>query len=156
MINKLKQDYKDLTGKFSDLRLQIAQINTFLKSQSEIYSRKESIDALNEIRKFLNVKGDQEIQMQNELELLRRQIDELCSHSVVIKDGSGWVCPICSEQFYVIPDSTIYVVETDNNRDFNAIMKLVEEYLNGNSLIDENILEEIQYSYDVKVRRLKK
>ena len=47
MINKLKQDYKDLTCKFRSLRLQIAQLNTFLKRQSEIYSRKESIDALN-------------------------------------------------------------------------------------------------------------
>lgn len=156
MISKLKQDYKKLNCDFSDIRLQIAQLNTFLKRQGKIYSRKESIDALNEIRKFLNVKGDQEIQMQNELEILRRQIDELCSHRVIIKYGSDLVCPICSEQFYVIPDSTIYEVEADNNKDFNTIIKLFEEYLNENSLIDENILEEIQYSYDVKVRRLKK
>lgn len=155
MINKLKQDYEDLTCKFSDLRLQIAQLNTFLKRQDKIYSRKESIDALNKIRKFLEIKGDEEVQIQNELELLRRQIDELCSHRVIIKYGSNLVCPVCSEQFYVIADSTIYEVETDNSKDFNTIIKLFEENSNESSLVDENILEEIQYSYDVKVRRLK-
>lgn len=156
MINKLKQDYKNLTCKFRSLRLQIAQLNTFLKRQNEIYSRKESIDALNEIKKFLNKKGDQEIQIQNDLELLRRQIEDLCSHSIIIKYGSYWVCPICSEQFYVIPDCTIYEVETDDDKTINIIMKFVEEYLNENSLIDENIIEEIQYLNNIKVRRLKK
>lgn len=156
MINKLKQDYKDLTCKFRSLRLQIAQLNTFLKRQNEIYSRKESIDALNEIKKFLNKKGNQEIQIQNDLELLRRQIEDLCSHSIIIKYGSYWVCPICSEQFYVIPDCTIYEVETDDDKTINIIMKFVEEYLNENSLIDENIIEEIQYLNNIKVRRLKK
>lgn len=156
MINKLKQDYKDLTCKFRSLRLQIAQLNTFFKRQNEIYSGKESIDALNEIKKFLNKKGDQEIQIQNDLELLRRQIEDLCSHSIIIKYGSYWVCPICSEQFYFIPDCTIYEVETDDDKTINIIMKFVEEYLNENSLIDENIIEEIQYLNNIKVKRLKK
>ena len=156
MINKLKQDYKDLTCKFRSLRLQIAQLNTFLKRQSEIYSRKESIVTLKEIKKFLNEKGDQEIQIQNNLELLRRQIEDLFSHSIIIKYGSFWECPICSEQFYVIPDCTIYEVETKDDKTINIIMKFVEEYLNENSLIDENIIEEIQYLNDIKVRGLKK
>lgn len=156
MINKLKKDYENLTRKFCDLRSQIAELNTFLEKQSKIYSRKESIDALNKIREFLEIKGDEEVQMHKDLNVLRIKIDDACGHSVVIKKWSDWVCPVCGKYFYVIPDCTIYGVETDDSKTFNAIMKLVEEYLNENRLIDENILEEIQYSYDVKVRRLKK
>lgn len=156
MINNLKKDYEDLNYKFCDLHFQITQLNTFLKIQSKIYSRKESIDALNEIKKFLNVKVKQEIQIENDLETLRRQIEDVCSHSVIIKYGSGWVCPICSKHFYAIPDCTIYEVGVNDNKDFNTIIKLFEENLNENSITNENILEEIQYSYDVKVRRLKK
>lgn len=156
MINKLKQDYKDLTFKFNNIHLQIAQLNVFLKEQIKIYNRKESIDALNKIRKFLDEKKNQEIQIQNNLELLKRQIEDICSHSVIIKYRNNLVCPICSQQFYIFPDSTVYEVETDSSKDFNTIINLFEENSTESCLLDKNILEEIQYSYDLKIRRLKK
>ena len=156
MIKKLKQDYKNMIDQFCDFRLKIIIIDDFLKKQGKIYTREESLNALREIRKYLEVKVKEEKQMQNNLNLLKRQIKDVCSHSVIVKFGSRRNCPCCNDQFDDLPNNALYEIETNNFFDFDAIIDLYEKLFQDNDIADETLLEEIQYSYDVKVRRLKK
>lgn len=156
MIKKLKQDYKNMIDQFCDFRLKIIIIDDFLKKQGKIYTREESLNALREIRKYLEVKVKEEKQMQNNLNLLKRQIKDACSHSVIVKFGSRRNCPCCNDQFDDLPNNALYEIEDNNFFDFDAIIDLYEKLFQDNDIADETLLEEIQYSYDVKVRRLKK
>ena len=156
MIKKLKQDYKNMIDQFCDFRLKIIIIDDFLKKQGKIYTREESLNALREIKKYLEVKVKEEKQMQNNLNLLKRQIKDVCSHSVIVKFGSRRNCPCCNDQFDDLPNNALYEIETNNFFDFDAIIDLYEKLFQDNDIADETLLEEIQYSYDVKVRRLKK
>ena len=127
-----------------------------LKKHEKICTKEESINALREIRKYLEVKVKEEKQMQNNLNLLKRQIKDVCSHSVIVKFGSRRNCPCCNDQFDDLPNNALYEIETNNFFDFDAIIDLYEKLFQDNDIADETLLEEIQYSYDVKVRRLKK
>lgn len=156
MIKKLKQDYNDITDQFYNLHFEILVIDDFLKKHEKICTKEESINALREIRKYLEVKVKEEKQMQNNLNLLKRQIKDACSHSVIVKFGSRRNCPCCNDQFDDLPNNALYEIETNNFFDFDAIIDLYEKLFQDNDIADETLLEEIQYSYDVKVRRLKK
>ena len=145
-----------MIDQFCDFRLKIIIIDDFLKKQGKIYTREESLNALREIRKYLEVKVKEEKQMQNNLNLLKRQIKDACSHSVIVKFGSRRNCPCCNDQFDDLPNNALYEIEDNNFFDFDAIIDLYEKLFQDNDIADETLLEEIQYSYDVKVRRLKK
>ena len=156
MIKKLKQDYKNMIDQFCDFRLKIIIIDDFLKKQGKIYTREESLNALREIRKYLEVKVKEEKQMQNNLNLLKKEIKDVCSHSVIVKFGSRRNCPCCNDQFDDLPNNALYEFEANNFLDFDAIIDFFEKFFQNNDMVDEVLLEEIEYSYDVKVRRLKK
>ena len=154
MIKKLKQDYKNMIDQFCDFRLKIIIIDDFLKKQGKIYTREESLNALREIRKYLEVKVKEEKQMQNNLNLLKKEIKDVCSHSVIVKFGSRRNCPCCNDQFDDLPNNALYEFEANNFLDFDAIIDFFEKFFQDNDMVDEVLLEEIEYSYDVKVRRL--
>lgn len=94
--------------------------------------------------------------MQNNLNLLKRQIKDVCSHSVIVKFGSRRNCPCCNDQFDDLPNNALYEFEANNFLAFDAIIDFFEKFFQNNDMVDEVLLEEIEYSYDVKVRRLKK
>ena len=154
MIKKLKQDYKNMIDQFCDFRLKIIIIDDFLKKQGKIYTREESLNALREIRKYLEVKVKEEKQMQNNLNLLKKEIKDVCSHSVIVKFGSRRNCPCCNDQFDDLPNNALYEFEANNFLDFDVIIDFFEKFFQDNDMVDEVLLEEIEYSYDVKVRRL--
>ena len=145
-----------MIDQFCDFRLKIIIIDDFLKKQGKIYTREESLNALREIRKYLEVKVKEEKQMQNNLNLLKKEIKDVCSHSVIVKFGSRRNCPCCNDQFDDLPNNALYEFEANNFLDFDAIIDFFEKFFQDNDMVDEVLLEEIEYSYDVKVRRLKK
>lgn len=155
MIKKINQDYRNITKQLSNLHSKILIMNNFLKKYEKICTKKESIDALRKIRKYLEIKVLEEKQMQNNLNLLKRQIKDVCSHSVIVKFGSRRNCPCCNDQFDDLPNNALYEIETNNFFDFDAIIDFFEKFFQNNDMVDEVLLEEIEYSYDVKVRRLK-
>ena len=154
----LKMKIEKLKMKIKQLKKEITLIDKFLIDKSKYYKNKESILAIKEIKKIFDNKIEQEEKLLEELSQLESQIERSCNHEIIISDKYNNFCAICKALIIDIPDTTILSIEVSNNDYTILINNIINKGLEENKLVDYAIdqLEELQYSSDIKIKRLRK
>lgn len=154
----LKRKKEELENNIKQLKREIRLIENFVINNSKYYKNKESINAIKEIKKIFDNKIKQEEKLLDELYQLQLQLENSCNHEIVINCGYNNFCATCKSLIINIPDTTVLLVQIPNEDYFKPINDIINKGLEENNLVDYAVdqLEELQYSNDIKVKRLRK
>lgn len=152
----LKNEKEILIQKIKQLNQEICLIENFVIKNSDYYKSEKSLLAIKQIKTIWNNKIIQERELLEELDKLKLQIESSCNHEIIISDKYNTFCALCKSLIIDIPSTSKLLIETPNDRYF----KLVNDIINQgeNKIVDYTIeqLEELQYSNDIKIKRLRK
>ena len=98
MNNKLIADIERNRKINNLLRDIVPELEKLVKSSST-FTKEESIEALNEIKNRLTILQEELKNSYVMARKMRRQLDECCTHEVLIKRANYYECSICGECF---------------------------------------------------------
>ena len=152
----LKNEKEILIQKIKQLNQEICLIENFVIKNSDYYKSEKSLLAIKQIKTIWNNKIIQERELLEELDKLKLQIESSCNHEIIISDKYNTFCALCKSLIIDIPITSKLLIETPNDRYFKLVNDIIDQ--GENKIVDYTIeqLEELQYSNDIKIKRLRK
>lgn len=124
MENKYILERKTLYVKLNELNYEINKLSKLLNQLEKYFDKKESLEALKRIHKYLEDIKLKQQNLETDLKKNQQKILTSCSHEILIKTENSWyACPIC---FQRISQNKInfkcILVEADENLDISSII----------------------------------
>lgn len=176
MNKELRNEIKGLESEVREMRISITKAKDFLREKGKYYKKEESIKVLSQMESLINEQEEQYQTVQKKARKMRKKFQEICPHEITIEDDLNCYCVFCHELILHETPSTILkiklpiglgfigreaLIHSDDEHDEKRIEDRIYEIVEGGleqedplTYIEES-LEELQYSSDVKVRRLK-
>lgn len=159
MNNEELLKIKELKREKDKIKNEMRQIRSILSSYKRTFKYQESISAIDRIQAYLYKQSDRREELDKEIENITKLLGENCNHHILIKYSLTHECPICkmtcNNEFpsteYVISDFDYYS-ESDNIDEI--VLNSSNEQIAYNQML--NYLNALQYSQNVKIRRIKK
>lgn len=152
---KREEQLKKLRG----VRSLVLVLEEFLRNNQENFKRKESIEALERIRLYFELKQKEYFEIEKEERKICNELYSNCKHEVTIKGDGGnpyYQCLICKRNSIESKNSLISI-DVTNDRQVAYIMdKILKDVVHSDKDLMETIseaLEEMQYDRDIKVYR---
>lgn len=170
MEKELFKERKELEIKLNELNQFIRIVDNFLQKDTKYYTYPESLEALKNIKSILKSKSEEEKFLHKRLHIVKRSLVESCHHELIFKDELNTFCAICQTLIITTPETTKLEIiipgqwedpRIESNNEFNGknlrriIYETGEEFANHENLeISEDTFEELQFSSNIKIRRL--
>ena len=146
-----------LEQQVQEMQSNINKIEIILATSASLYKNESSIKAIANIRKALIIYKSEYQSKNNLLIKLDNNLINSCGHEIVISERNRHICALCSNNVTITESTRLEVNISDYNWDLNKKLKqIIDNYLNSNDeqMLEDN-LEELQYSDNIQVRRLK-
>lgn len=155
MDKNLKEKEEQIRKKIENQNYKIETISTFLSKYESYYSNEESIQALKRIKLFLSNQKQLLDNLNNELKQIDEQLKRNCKHEIII---NGEYCAFCKTKFHHndIPKTSLFIIKSTNIMDLIKIDQIIKNNTIESNYLTylEDQLDELQYSTDIKVKRL--
>lgn len=156
MDNNLNKEKEILIQKIKQLKQEIRLIENYVIKNCDYYKSEKSLLAIKQIKIIWNNKIAQEKELLEALDKLKLQIESSCNHEIIISDKYNTFCALCKGLIIDIPSTSKLLIETSNDRCFKLVNDIIDQ--GEDKIVDYTIeqLEELQYSSDIKIKRLRK
>lgn len=176
MNKELKKEIEELESEVRKMSISISEVKDFLREKGKYYKNEESIKALNQIENLVNKQEDEYQKVKKKARKMRKKFQEICPHEITLEDDLNCYCVFCHELILHDNPSTILKIklpiglgfigrealihsddEQNGKRIEDRIYEIIEEGLEKEDTLVyvEESLEDLQYTANVKVRRLK-
>jgi len=159
MNKDLRNEKKKLKMELINLSNFISLSDDFLNKKGKYFINQESIEALKEMQKFLDIKRTEYKKTRDRFKNVKRKIQESCNHEIVVSDEFNKHCAICGK--LIIDEKMLLEIKLSDNYYNGKLVKdiiyeIVEEGIEKEDLLSyvEEEIDELQYSVNIKVRRL--
>ena len=146
-----------LEQQVKEMQSNINKIEIILATSASLYKNESSIKAIANIRESL-ITYKSEYQKKNNLLIkIDNNLLNSCEHEILISERNRHICALCSNSVAITESTKLEINVSDYNWDLNKKLKqIIDNYLNSNDeqMLEDN-LEELQYSDNIQVRRLK-
>lgn len=157
MNNKEVLEIKSLKEKKKDIMKILMNIRKILIYKKS-FKYQESIDALNKIEEYRSCKCKEYKDIEEQIKEIAQKLSKNCNHSIIIGETLENECPFCKTTYeYDVPNTSKYFIEKLNyDEEIDNIDKIVLDSKNEEVATERllNYFNELQYSKDVKIKRL--
>ena len=153
-INELKNKKKEIMETFKKIRRILMYKSSF--------NYPESIEALKRIDEYDDKKREEYKSIDLQIKEISEELSKNCTHPIILEKSLDNECPFCKTVYEYssdIPETSRYLIENinfDKQRDSIDQIVLNSENEEIASEILMNYFNELQYSDNVKIRRLTK
>lgn len=160
----------ELETNINELNHFIRVTDDFLKRKTEYYTYPESIEALKSIRNILTTKEEECKKLESRIHIVKKSLVESCNHEIIFGDELNTFCAICQTLIIYTPETSKLeitipgqwenpIIKSDNEFNDKYLRNIISEIgknfaSHENLTIVEEAFEELQYSSNIKIRRL--
>lgn len=176
MNKELRKEIMELEYEARKRINEIETVREFLRDSGKYYKKKESIEALEQIKGIIEKRNKEYKVLKEKAKKMRKRFQEACPHEVTIEDDLNCFCIFCRKLMFQERKNAILNIKLPINLGFvgsealirsndqhngkriqDRIYEIVDEGLEQEDTISyiEDSLEDLQYTTDIKVRRIK-
>ena len=176
MNKELRKEIIELEYEAKKRINEIETVREFLRDSGKYYKKKESIEALEQIKGIIEKRNKEYKILKEKAKKMRRRFQEVCPHEVTIEEDLNCFCIFCRKLMFQERKNTILNIKLPINLGFvgseafirsngqhngkriqDRIYEIVDEGLEQEDTISyiEDSLEDLQYTTDIKARRIK-